>query len=253
MPKPPISFPPRHVCPGVADRRWRPHWLWVSVLSSLLLTPAVNARNACGDELDSLGTPADATEVLRDARVMIGGLPMCTLAYRSAADLAALLALYSRQWQAHPGVLQAEDSDGDGRDDTLWQASDRFSRRLAVKPTGAGHAVMISLMPLDTADSPPPEPYLPLPAGFEIEFQTRNAAGASVHAHTPLALAAAARALTQTLEAAGWQSAAIDRPSTADRQRLLLHRDGEALEAELLRHSGRTLLLAQRVIPGGRR
>ncbi|MEX0372730.1 hypothetical protein [Spiribacter roseus] len=254
MPAQPISFPRRPACQRGAERRQRsrrPRWHWLGMLPGLLLAAEIDARNACAGELDGLSMTADASEVLRDARVMIGGLPMCTLAYTTETGLDALMARYRQDWQAHPGVLQATDSNGDGRDDTVWQASDTFSRRLAVRSDGAGHAVMISLMPLDTANPPAPRPYLPLPAGFEIEFQSRNAAGASVHARTALGPASAARALTRTLEAAGWRGSDVDDPGIAGRRRIRLHRDGEAIRVELLRRSGQTLVLAQRVTPGG--
>jgi len=247
MQKPPISFPHRRASRAAAASSAKSPWPGLALAPALLLASgAAEARNACGTELDALALPADATEVLRDARVMLGGLPMCTLAYTTETGVSEVIARYRAHWRHHPGVLQADDSTGDGRSDTLWQASDRFSRRLAVRTSGTRQAVMISLMPLDEDNVSAPRPYLPLPAEFRVDFQSRNAAGASVRARTGLALGAAASALARTLAEAGWQTATTDWPDHPERRRLVLHRGEQTLEANLLERSGQTLLLVQR-------
>ena len=189
--------------PG-ASRSQR-HRSWASgLVTGLLAISSTAIGNDCAEELRTLPLPADAAEVYRDDRVVLGGEAMCQIAYTTGESVDMLVSLYERHWTEKSGDLLRLGGDDDDDGAILVHSGGQWERYMAIGQDGSGHAVMMNIMAGADTDPLPVDPYLSLPDGFELDFQQRNSEGFSLSAETSLALTPATRRIMQPLERAGW-------------------------------------------------
>lgn len=249
MPARPISYRNPIASRSVADRSSARHD-WLVLLSvGVLMAPPNALANDCDDALNGMPMPADAAEVYRDDQVVIGGIPMCQLAYTTHRPIKTLMPRYERHWRDITGDMLAQDRDADGIDEVLMHSGRQWGRYVEIQRSGSGHAVMISIMGVARADARSATSYLPLPDGFELLVQQAHRDGVTVVADTPLTLARATERVVQRLQTAGWRVDERGARSAGQYQRITMGRGAETLNLNLIANHGTTELTMHRLTP----